>query len=142
MSNEAVEVDVVAAEPVALEETESKSTGPVPRSDFIYLKVAAVLAVLTVMEVALPELVDNGRIYGPALIILMSIKFYLVASFFMHLRHDNPMLSRVFYAGLGLALAVYLATLSSMLFWKDSGNSDYDDPPQAITPTTAAPATG
>ena len=33
------------------------------------------------------------------LLILMAVKFWTVAYFFMHLRFDKPLLTRVFYAG-------------------------------------------
>jgi cytochrome c oxidase subunit 4 len=74
------------------------------------------------------------------LLVLMGVKFWVVASYFMHLRFDNVLLTRVFYAGLILAVAVYIAVLSAMNFWTDSGIDKYDDPPPQITTTTAAPA--
>ena len=42
------------------------------------------------------------------LLLLMAVKFCTVAYFFMHLRFDKPILTRLFYSGLVLAIGVYL----------------------------------
>ncbi len=128
----------VSVEPVLDVEESGEHIG---HSDAQYIKIAAILAGLTAIEVALPLIFEgSGKIYGPALVILMGIKFFMVASFFMHLRFDNILLSRVFYAGLLLAVAVYIATLSAMVFWTDSGKTPYDDPPPEVVATTVAAA--
>ena len=96
----------VSVEPVLDVEESGEHIG---HSDAQYIKIAAILAGLTAIEVALPLIFEgSGKIYGPALVILMGIKFFMVASFFMHLRFDNILLSRVFYAGLLLAASVRL----------------------------------
>lgn len=84
--------------------------------DLLYIKVALVLAVLTAMEVAWPYIVeavwdDTALVLMSPLLILMMIKFVIIASVFMHLRFDSKILSQVFYVGLILAVAVYLAAL-------------------------------
>ena len=98
------------------------------------------LAVLTAIEIALPELLDNGRIYGPILMVLMLIKFLMVAGFFMHLRYESKVLSRVFYGGAIAAVIVYTAVLSVFVFWVDSGIPEFNDPPppQTTVPLDAA----
>ena len=68
----------------------------------------------------------------------MVIKFVLIASFFMHLRFDSRLLTRVFYFGLAIALAVYTVALSVMNIWTDNGNPWFNDPPPAVTTTTVA----
>ena len=121
----------VSVEPVLDVEESGEHIG---HSDAQYIKIAAILAGLTAIEVALPLIFEgSGKI-------LMGIKFFMVASFFMHLRFDNILLSRVFYAGLLLAVAVYIATLSAMVFWTDSGKTPYDDPPPEVVATTVAAA--
>ena len=105
----------------------------VHHSDMIYIKVGAVLAVLTAIEIALPELLNNGKIYGPLLIGLMIIKFVLVAGFFMHLRYDGKELSGLFYGGAILAVIVYVSVLSTFLFWTDSGKERFSSPPPIQT---------
>ena len=53
----------------------------------------------------------------PLLLILMAVKFYLIAAYFMHLRYDRAVLRRFFLTGIILAVAVYIiALLSFKLF--------------------------
>jgi cytochrome c oxidase subunit 4 len=73
--------------------------------------VALGLAVLTGMEVAWPYLIDDGPVLMFPLLIVMAIKFVIIAAFFMHLKFDSKVLSRVFYSGLGLAVGVYIIAL-------------------------------
>lgn len=80
-------------------------------SDGLYIKVAIGLAVLTAMEIAWPEIVGDGIILMVPLLVVMVIKFVIIAAFFMHLKFDSPILSRVFYFGLVLAIGCYLAAL-------------------------------
>lgn len=81
---------------------------PGPRE---YVKVAVVLAVVTALEIALfyiEPLADGlEAMVVVALIVLMIIKFALVALWFMHLKFDNPLFMRLFVAGLGIAIAVF-----------------------------------
>jgi len=82
-------------------------------SDLLYIKVAIGLAVLTGMEVAWPYIVDDGPILMFPLLIVMAIKFVIIAAFFMHLKFDSKVLTRVFYTGLFLAVGVYLIALTT-----------------------------
>jgi cytochrome c oxidase subunit 4 len=75
-----------------------------------YIRIALILAVLTALEVS-TYYFDFGRAGIPLLIILMAIKFVMVASFFMHLRYDTKLFGRFMYTGLGFALVLYTATL-------------------------------
>lgn len=109
-------------------------------SDQQYFKIFWVLVVLTALEVSTHWWEDwfgeNGRTVAiPLLIILMVIKFFLVGSYFMHLKYDSKMLSRVFYGGLILALILFTAALTSLNFWTDWGNPWIDNPAPA-PPTT------
>lgn len=88
-------------------------------SDFGYVKVAIFLAVLTALEVS-TYYFDFGPFFIPLLLILMAIKFVTVASYFMHLKFDKRIYSLMFYAGLGLALIVYLGTLATFKFFASS----------------------
>jgi cytochrome c oxidase subunit 4 len=47
----------------------------------------------------------------------MGIKFFVVASQFMHLKFDNRILSRIFYTGLFLAVFVYVIALTTFRIW-------------------------
>lgn len=93
-------------------------------SDLGYVKIAVWLAAITAAEVAwsyLPiwedasGLTSFAEIFG--LLLMMAIKFAVVAGFFMHLRFDNKLLTRLFYAGLFLAVAVYVAVLATFEFF-------------------------
>ena len=81
-----------------------------------YIKIAILLAVLTAIEVA-TYYVDFGAFFLPTLLVLMSVKFFIVVSYFMHLKFDSKLFSFAFYAGLVLAVAVYVVTLSTFKFF-------------------------
>ncbi len=84
-----------------------------------YVKIALVLAGLTALEVFtyFESVLDWGVALVPSLLVMMVLKFYLVATWFMHLRFDNKLFSRMFMAGLVLAVAVYLITLTAFEFF-------------------------
>ncbi len=88
-------------------------------SDWAYIKIALVLGVLTSVEVFtyFESVIDWGDALIPALMVMMVIKFWLVATWFMHLKFDNPIFGRMFLAGLVLATGVYIITLSAFEFW-------------------------
>jgi cytochrome c oxidase subunit 4 len=81
-----------------------------------YVKVALVLAALTALEVA-TYFVDFGPFFMPVLLILMCVKFFIVVSYFMHLKFDNKLFSFMFYYGLFLAIGVYAAFLATFKFF-------------------------
>lgn len=80
---------------------------PTPRQ---YVEVALVLAVLTAMEVA-ASFIELGGAFVPLLVVLMATKFVLVAGWFMHLRYDTRLYTRVMASGLTLAFSLYLIVL-------------------------------
>ncbi len=86
-------------------------------SDALYVKVFAVLFLITAAEVA-TYVVDIGDFLLPALMVMMTVKFALVVGFFMHLRFDSRLLTWVFVAGLFLAVVVYIVTLTTFEFWQ------------------------
>ena len=92
-------------------------------SDFGYIKVAVLLAVLTAAEVLL-YFVDTGPVEVPGLLILMVVKFWIVVAYFMHLRFDSKLFTWMFVGGMVLALAVYAAMGTSMVFWTDPAGCD------------------
>ena len=85
---------------------------------------------------------DTKKIAVPALLIMMVIKFFLVALFFMHLKFDRPILRRIFWSGLILAIFVYVVALSAMNFWQDSGTTRFNDPPPNVSPPTSVAVGG
>jgi hypothetical protein len=101
-------------EPTA-ELPEEDRTHPGPRQ---YVQIAVVLAIVTLLEVA-AFYMERGS-FGFTmprvaliflLIVLMVIKFALVALWFMHLRFDSPIYMRLFLSGLVLAASVFLFVL-------------------------------
>ena len=85
-------------------------------SDWAYIKIALILAVVTAVEV-LTYFVEFGDALIPSLMIMMVVKFWLVAAWFMHLRFDKPIFSGMFVGGLVLAAGVYVITLAAFEFW-------------------------
>ncbi len=85
-------------------------------SDWEYIKIGILLAVLTAIEVALFYF-PPGAAEVPALLILMVVKFGVVAAYFMHLKGDNPVLTQVFVGGLVLAVVVYMAVFLAFELW-------------------------
>jgi cytochrome c oxidase subunit 4 len=96
----------------------------------LYWKVGAALAFLTALEVSTywwPE----GAATASLLIVLMIIKFSLVAMFFMHLKFDSRVLRSLFLGGVILATGIYIATLSAFTYWDHSGVPEWVNPPRA-----------
>lgn len=81
-----------------------------------YIKIAAILAALTGLEVS-TYFVDFGPAFLPVLLTLMCVKFFIVVSYFMHLKFDSKIFSFLFYTGLFLAIAVYVVALSTFKFF-------------------------
>lgn len=79
---------------------------PSPRQ---YVVIAVVLSILTGLEVGLYYL--EGDIGNNLLIVLLTVlatlKFFLVASWYMHMRTDAPFFRRIFVVGLVGATIVY-----------------------------------
>lgn len=77
---------------------------PTPR---FYIQVAVALAVMTAMEFS-TYFFDFGPAALPLLLVLMAIKFALIVGFFMHLKFDSTMFSKLMVVGLVGAMALYL----------------------------------
>lgn len=85
-------------------------------SDLRYVGIAIILAVLTGVEIAL-YYIEVGSAEVPALLVLMVMKFAIVALYFMHLKFDGRLFNRMFLIGIFMAIAVYVATLLTFEFW-------------------------
>ena len=79
-----------------------------------YVGIAILLAIITALEVALYYIHMPEALLVVMLIILATLKFALVAAFFMHLKFDSPMLRRVFVLGIILAGVVYTVVLLTL----------------------------
>ena len=87
-------------------------------SDRKYVNIAIILAVITAAEVVTFYVEDElGSLLAPILIVMMIVKFAIVAAYFMHLKFDSNLLTRVFVAGIVLAVAVYIAAMTTFHFW-------------------------
>ena len=84
-----------------------------------YIRIAIILAVITAAEVATFYFEDElGSLLVPALLIMMVVKFAMVAMWFMHLKFDSKLFSSFFIAGLALATGVYVAALATFHFFE------------------------
>jgi cytochrome c oxidase subunit IV len=89
----------------------ARTAHPTPRQ---YVMIAAILTVLTALEVSLFYL-DIGGVNTFALVVLMLLKFTLVVAFYMHLRYESGFLRRLFTAGLAIAGVVYLVVILTFI---------------------------
>ena len=55
---------------------------------------------------------------------MMVIKFAIVAGYFMHLKFDSSLFTRLFVSGLLLAIFVYTAALATFHFFAKEGVID------------------
>jgi membrane protein YdbS with pleckstrin-like domain len=88
-------------------------------SDLYFIKVAVVLAIVTGLETSTywwPH--SMHAVATPALLIMMTIKFFMIVLIFMHLKFDSKVFGFMFYTGLGLALFVYLVFLFTFQFFR------------------------
>jgi cytochrome c oxidase subunit 4 len=86
-------------------------------SDLVYIKVAAILAIITALEVAASYAGWLGKAAIWLLLIMMVIKFFTVVLYFMHVKYDAKVFGRLFYTGIFLAVGVYVAFLATFKFF-------------------------
>jgi cytochrome c oxidase subunit IV len=98
--------------------TEPDQTGAHHPTELLYVKVAALLAAITLAEIS-TYWFDFGDFLLPALITMMVVKFALVIGYFMHLRFDNRIFTRVFLSGLFIAIVVYIVMLTTFHYWQN-----------------------
>ncbi len=87
---------------------------PTPKTYFI---VAMILSAITAVEVAVFYATWLGHGIIPVLAILSTVKFALVAMFYMHLRYDARLFTSLFVGGLALAFAVVFALIGLFRFF-------------------------
>lgn len=81
----------------------------------VYVRVAIILAIITLVEVIIYYVPALRGVLVPALIVLSFAKFVMVVGFFMHLKFDSRLYRFMFVAGLVLTLAVYVALLAMFI---------------------------
>jgi len=77
-----------------------------------YLVIAAVLAVITAVEVSVFYLTILARYLAPILIVLSAAKFALVVMFFMHLKSDHRAFTGLFVGPLTIAILITVALMA------------------------------
>ncbi len=86
-----------------------------------YWQIFAVLATLTALEVLWSYLGFEGPALVLPLLVMMVVKFALVAGIFMHLKYDLSIINGKYFTilfsfGLVLAIAVYFVVIATFKF--------------------------
>lgn len=71
-----------------------------------YVLIGLILTIITAIEVAIFYIPQLEPVLVPVLLTLSAAKFVIVVLFYMHLKFDHPLFSRVFFGPLLLAVAV------------------------------------
>jgi len=77
----------------------------------VYLRVAAVLVILTVIEVGVFYVPAFHPVLVPTLLILSAVKFTLVVMFYMHLKMDSRFFTFLFGGPLLLAFVMTMGLM-------------------------------
>jgi cytochrome c oxidase subunit 4 len=77
-----------------------------------YLKVAAILTIVTALEVGVIYIRRLAPVIVPLLLVMAIAKFALVVLFFMHLRYDRRVLAAVFVGPILIAVLVAVALMT------------------------------
>lgn len=75
-----------------------------------YIRIAVILTLITVAEVAIYYIHSLRGILVPSLIIMSVVKFLIVISYFMHLKFDDRRLAWIF----GLAMILTLSIVGAL----------------------------
>ncbi len=81
-------------------------------SNKVYIGIAAILAVITAIEVMVFYVDALRPIIVPILLVLSATKFVLVVTVFMHLRSDSRLYTGLFVGPLLVAVAIIVAMLA------------------------------
>jgi cytochrome c oxidase subunit IV len=87
------------------------NTAPAHATTGTYLRVAAILVMVTLIEVGIFYVPAFHSILVPLLLVLSAFKFTLVVMFYMHLKFDNRFFTFLFGGPLLLAMAVVISLL-------------------------------
>src|SRR5512140_1002761 len=82
-----------------------------------YLGIAAILTVITAIEVAVFYIPTMKVVLVPVLLTLSALKFTLVAMFYMHLKFDSRLFSWLFVVPMIIAILVILALMRLFGVW-------------------------
>src|SRR5690606_37117340 len=73
-----------------------------------YVVVGTILTIITAIEVAIFYVPQVASVLVPSLLLLSALKFFIVVLFYMHLKFDDRLFGRVFFAPLFLAALVVI----------------------------------
>ena len=76
-----------------------------------YLRIAAILVIVTLIEVGVFYVPAFQPVLVPVLLVLSALKFVLVVLFYMHLKFDSRLFAFLFSGPLLLALGVMIGLL-------------------------------
>jgi cytochrome c oxidase subunit IV len=79
-------------------------------SQSTYVKIAAILAVITGIEVLIYYVNAFSDVLVPMLLILSAVKFVIVVGYFMHLKFDSKLLMWTFAFAMIISVAVFIGT--------------------------------
>lgn len=79
-----------------------------------YWVIAAILAVVTAIEIAVPSISALDPVKVPLLWSLAAIKFFAVVGFFMHLRYEKKLYRTLFFFGVFGVFPLFFVVLLSM----------------------------
>ena len=108
--------------PEALEHEHHEHSHPTAGT---YLKVGVTLVILTAMEVGIYYVPQMRPVLVPLLILLATVKFALVAMFYMHLKMDSKLFSGLFVFPLLIASIVIVALMVLMAYHYAFANANF-----------------
>jgi cytochrome c oxidase subunit 4 len=73
-----------------------------------YVRIAAILAVITAVEVIVYYIEEASAFLVPTLLVLSAVKFVMVVGYFMHLKFDSKLLMWTFTFAMIIAVAVFI----------------------------------
>src|SRR5262249_19646666 len=81
-----------------------------------YIQIAVILGIITVCEVAIVYIEFFHPVVVPLLLVLSSLKFALVALYYMHLKFDPRLYSGLIAGALSAAATVFIGLILLMAF--------------------------
>lgn len=100
-----------ATETTERADTHATAAGHDHPTDGAYIRIALILGAITAAEVATYYVELSSTALLLLLMPMMVAKFFMVAWYFMHLKQDSRLFSRLFVGGLVLASSVYVIVL-------------------------------
>ncbi len=85
-------------------------------SERTYIKIAIILAIITLIEVVIYYVEALDNVLVPMLVVLSAAKFVTVVGYFMHLKFDDRRLTWIFTGGLLVAFSVFIGAFVMQYF--------------------------